>query len=136
MGRETSRRRRPTIALVALGALALTACGSDDSAAGSTEAFCDGINTLADSGDATDEGQDLATFRSIAEVAPEEISDEMDQLVEAFERLQTFDPQTATEDEMAEFLTLAEGLDGASTTVEEFARDNCPDLPTGFFGDE
>jgi hypothetical protein len=60
----------------------------------------------------------------------------MDQLVEAFEQLQSFDPEAATEDEIAEFVAIAEGLDEAGATVEDFTRDNCPDLPADFFGTE
>ena len=57
----------------------------------------------------------------------------MDLLVEAFERLRTFDPETASEGELADFPDFTEGLDGASTTVEEFAGENCPALPPDFF---
>ena len=136
MRQPVRRPHRRTIGLAAIGALALVSCGSDGGGGGSTGAFCDGITTLAESGDDTTEAQDLDAFRSVADVAPDEISDEMDQLVEAFERLQTFDPEAATEEQMAEFLSLADGLDEASTTVEEFAKENCPDLPAGFFASE
>jgi hypothetical protein len=60
----------------------------------------------------------------------------MNQLVEAFEQLQAFDPEAASEEEMADFLTLADGLDEASTAVEEFALENCPDLPADLFETE
>jgi hypothetical protein len=138
MRRRAPRPIRLAVGLAAVSALTLASCGSDgDGDASSTEAFCEMITALSDSGDDTtdDEGL-LAEFRSIADVAPEEISDEMDQLVEAFEQLQSFDPEAATEDEIAEFVAIAEGLDEAGATVEEFTRDNCPDLPADFFGTE
>jgi hypothetical protein len=142
MRRRAPRPIRLAIGLAAVSALTLGACdadndvGEDGGGAASTSAFCERIAELADSAADTTEEEGLDAFRSIADAAPEEISDEMDQLVEAFERLQSFDPEAASEDEMAEFMELAEGLDEASATVEEYARDNCPDLPADFFGTE
>ena len=99
----------------------------------STDAFCQQLPALADSDVDTTEAKDLAALQQVADAAPSEISDEMDLLVEAFERLRTFDSETASEEELADFLEFTEGLDGASTTVEEFAGENCPDLPPDFF---
>ena len=137
MRRRAPRPIRLAVGLAAVSALTLAACdGDSDSSGSNTDAFCEEITALAGSGDDTTEEEGLEAFRSIADVAPDEISDEMDQLVEAFEQLQTFDPEAASEDEIAEFVAIAEGLDEASSTVEQFARDNCPDLPDDFFGTE
>ena len=97
------------------------------------DAFCQQLPALADFDVDTTEAEDLAALQQVADAAPSEISDEMDLLVEAFERLRTFDSETASEEELADFPEFAEGLDGASTTVEEFAGENCPDLPPDFF---
>ena len=98
-----------------------------------TDAFCQQLPALADSDVDTTEAEDLAARQQVADAAPSEISNEMDLLVEAFERLRTFDSETASEEELADFPEFTEGLDGASTTVEEFAGENCPDLPPDFF---
>ncbi len=130
--------------LAAAATLTLVACGSaDDSGGGnsgsgstgggSTESFCEEIPALADTDVVTTEAEDLATLQQVADAAPSEISDEMDLLVEAFELLRSFDPEAASEDELADFLEFTEGLDEASENVEEFALSNCPDLPPDFF---
>jgi hypothetical protein len=133
---RASRTTRLATCLAAGAALTLAACGSDDGGGGSTEAFCEEMTALAESGDNTTEEQDLAALRSAAEAAPGEISDEMDELVEGLEQLQSFDADAASEEEMTEFLAIAGSLDEASTTVEQFAKENCPDLPADFFGTE
>jgi Asp-tRNA(Asn)/Glu-tRNA(Gln) amidotransferase C subunit len=139
MRKKSVRPIRLATGLVAAATLAMSACGSDDDGGGGdgdTAAFCEEIQTLAESTDETTEEQDLAALRSVADAAPGEIADEMNQLVEAFEQLQAFDPEAASEEEMADFLTLADGLDEASTAVEEFALANCPDLPADLFETE
>jgi hypothetical protein len=137
MQRSTSRPIR--IALALAGALALGACSSDggDSSdgdgSGSTETFCEEIATLADFDEDSTEEEDFAAIRAIADVAPDEISDEMDLLVDVFDEFQSFDPATSSEEELAEFLELADTIDEAGTSVEEFTVENCPDLPDGVF---
>jgi hypothetical protein len=143
MRQRTTRPIRLATGLIAAAALALTACGSDgdggsggDSGDGSTEAFCDEIQTLAESSDETTEAEDLAALQSVADVAPDEISDEMNELVDGLEQLQGFDPEAATEEEMTEFLAFADDLAAAGAAVEEFALENCPDLPADLFATE
>jgi hypothetical protein len=136
-----SRTPRPTrlvLALAAGGALVLGACGSDGDGGGggSTEAFCEQITQLAESSDDTTDEQNLAALQGVADAAPSEISDEMDELVSAFEELQSFDPEAASEEQLAEFLEIANGLDEASSTIEAFALENCPDIPTDLFETE
>jgi hypothetical protein len=129
------RSHRPWLALAAGAVLTLAACGSDDGGAGgSTGAFCDEMASLAASGDDTSDAENLAALQSVADAAPSEISDEMDQLVDAFEKLQSFDPEAASEEEMADFMALASDLDEPSARIEEYAKENCPDLPDDFFG--
>ena len=60
----------------------------------------------------------------------------MNELVDGFEQLQSFDAEAASEEEMGEFLAVAGSLDEASTAVEEFALENCPDLPADLFDTE
>jgi hypothetical protein len=135
--RRPTRPIRCSIALAAATTLALAACGSDGGGGGgSTEAFCEEIGSLADSDVETTEAQDLAALQAVAAAAPSDISDEMNQLVDAFEQVQSFDAETASEDDMTDFLALAGDIDAASTAVEEFASENCPDLPADFFSTE
>jgi hypothetical protein len=143
MRQRTTRPIRLATGLIAAAALALTACGSDgdggsggDSGDGSTEAFCDEIQTLAESSDETTEAEDLAALQSVADVAPDEISDEMNELVDGLEQLQGFDPEAATEEEMTDFLAFADDLAASGAAVEEFALENCPDLPADLFATE
>ena len=142
--RRRSNTTRFARCLAAGATLALFACGSDDDSGGgssgtestgggSTESFCEEIPSLADSDAVTTEAEDLATLQQVADAAPSEISDQMDLLVEAFQVLRSFDPEAASEDELADFLEFTEGLDEASENVEEFAFANCPDLPPDFF---
>ena len=126
------------VGVTAAGMLTLAACGSEEggggSGSGSTDAFCEEFTTFANFGDESTDERDLDALKATADAAPDEISDEMDQLVEAFERLRSFNPEAASEEELAEFLAIAEGLEEASATVEEFTMENCPDLPADFFG--
>jgi len=127
------------IALTATAAFALAACGSDGDSSGgggSTDAFCEEMGVLAESGTDTTEAEDLAALQAVASAAPSEISDEVNQLVDAFQQLQAFDPESASEDEMADFLELASSIDEAGAAVEDFAKENCPDLPADFFSTE
>jgi hypothetical protein len=110
--------------------------GGGGSGGGSTEAFCDEIQTLAESTGETTEEEDLAALQKVADVAPDEIADEMNELLDGFEQLQAFDPEAASEEEMGDFLAIADGLDEASTAIEEFALDNCPDIPADLFETE
>jgi hypothetical protein len=133
------RARRPirrAIGLTAGAALVLAACGSDSGGGTSTEAFCENMSAIAESGDDTTEEQDLAALQAVADVAPSEISDDMDQLLDVYEQLQAFDPEASSEEEMGEFLAIVGQLDEPATKVEEFAMENCPDLPADFFSTE
>jgi hypothetical protein len=144
MRQRTPRPIRLATGLVAAAALALAACGSDGDAGdggggdggddgGSSEAFCTEIQALAESTEETTEEEDLAALQAVADVAPDGIADEMNQLVDGLEQLQTFDPEAATEEEMTDFLEFTDDLGAAGTAVEEFALENCPDLPADLF---
>jgi hypothetical protein len=136
MRQHALRPVRLAVGLTAAAGLALAACGSDSGGGGSTDAFCEEIQALAESSDDTTEAEDLAALQSVADAAPSEISDAMNELVDGFEQLQSFDAEAASEAEMGEFLAIAGGLDEASTAVEEFALENCPDLPADLFSTE
>lgn len=137
-----TRPQRPVqfaLCLAAGVALTLTACGSDDDASsggggGDIDVFCEQIAAASDSSSEMTDAEELASLQAVADAAPSEISDEMDALVSAFAKLQTFDAEAASEDEMADFLAIADGVEEASTKVEEFAKENCPDLPADAFG--
>ena len=142
MRQRTTRPVRLATGLIAAAALTLAACGSDDDAGGGasgggdTETFCDEIQSLAESTAETTEEEDLAALQAVADAAPDEIADEMNVLVDGLKQLQAFDPEAASEEEMTDFLAVADGLDGASSAVEEFALENCPDLPADLFATE
>jgi hypothetical protein len=136
---RASRPTRILIGLTACGSLALAACGSDGDSGGGggdVEAFCAALAETAESDLDTTEEEDLAQVRAIADSAPSEISDAMDTLVDAFEQLQAFDFENATEEQMEEFGELLPAFEEATTAVESYARDNCPDLPDDFFSTE
>jgi hypothetical protein len=120
------------LCIAAGSTVALTACSGDDGG-GNTEAFCEELEQLAASTDDTTDAEDLAILQAIADVAPSEVSGAMDELVNVFEQLQSFDPESATDDEMADFLALADGVDQAGAELEAFATENCPDLPADIF---
>jgi len=131
--------RRPIhqlLGIAAAGVLTLAACGEDGDSGGSADVFCDEIAKLAESGGDTTEEEDLAALKAVADVAPSEISDEMDELLSGFEQVQAFDAESASEDEFTDFLAIAASLDQASIAIEEFATEKCPDLPANFFSTE
>jgi hypothetical protein len=142
MRQRTPRPIRLATGLIAAAALAMAACGSDgdagedgggDGGGGGNEAFCTEIQALAESTEETTEAEDRAALQAVADVAPDEIADEMNKLVDGLEQLQTFDPEAATEEEMTDFLAFTEDLGAAGAAVEEFALENCPDLPADLF---
>jgi hypothetical protein len=61
----------------------------------------------------------------------------MTKFLEVLERLQAFD-DPAFEDDITEteLADMDASLDEASLAIEEFAKDNCPDLPADFFSNE
>jgi hypothetical protein len=142
MRSRPARSTRILIALTACGSLALAACGSDgdsDSSGGGgddVEAFCAALAESAESDLDTTEEEDLAQLQAIADAAPDEVSGPMDTLIDIFEQLQAIDFETATEDELAEFEELLPTFEEATAEVEDYARDNCPDLPDDFFSTE
>jgi hypothetical protein len=140
MRQRTTRPIRRASGLIAAAALAMAACGSDGDAGGGgdggTGTFCEEIQALAESSDNTSEDESLAALQSVADAAPAEISSEMDQLIAGFELLLSFDPEAATEEEMSDFLAMADEIGEASTTVEEYALESCPDLPADVFATE
>jgi len=132
MRRRTSRPIRLAIGLTTCATLALAACGGD-SGEGSTEAFCDDLLAINEAGDDISDEEGLALLQSAADSAPSEISSEMDGFVEMFEQLLAFDVAAATDEEMAEFTNSAPDFEESNTKIEEFATENCPDLPADFF---
>lgn len=113
----------------------LGACaGSDDSNSDSDlDTFCEEITALAQSDADTTEAEDVAALRSLADAAPSAISGDLDDMVDGLRQLQGFDAETASDEEMAGFLDMIDGLDEASVRVEEFALANCADMPADLF---
>jgi hypothetical protein len=117
--------------------MALTACGSDDdsgSGGGSVDAFCDALETFADEPADAGDPTFVADFRALAETAPSEISDEINEMLSVFEQIDALPDEPGTEEEMNELLELASSIDEPGAAVEEFAMENCPDLSASVFG--
>jgi hypothetical protein len=135
MHRSTARPFRLAVVLAAGAALALTACGDDDGGGGgSTEAFCDELESFAAGTGDPEDPTFIADFRALADTAPSDISTEMDQMLEVFEAIEELPDEPASEEEMTEMLELAESIEEPIAAVEEFATENCPDLPASVFG--
>jgi len=126
---------RLVVCIAAGGALTFAACGGGDGG-GDTEAFCEEIVRVSESGTDTTAAEDLAALQALADVAPSEISDQMDELVSVFEQVQSFDAEAASEEEMLDFMELAGSIEETGVEVEEFALENCPDLPDDIFSIE
>ena len=138
MRRSTTRPIRLAIALATGGALALTACGDDDSSGGggggsSVDAFCAELETFSASTN-DDDDTFVADFKKVADAAPSEISGVMNRMLEAFERLDSLPDEPESEEQMAEMTELLESIEEPANAVEEFAVENCPDLPASIFG--
>jgi hypothetical protein len=135
MHRSSARPIRLAVALAAGAALALTACGDDDDSSGgaSTEAFCEEIEAFATSVNESDDTF-LADFERVADAAPDEISDEVNQMLEAFESLEALPDEPESEEQMAEMMELLEAIEEPADAVEAFGLENCPDLPPSIFG--
>ena len=133
MRQRASRPIRLAMGLAASGTLALAACGGD-SGGGSTEAFCDDLLAVNEASDDISDEDGLALLQAAADSAPSEISSEMDEFVAMFEQVLAFDVAAATDEEMAEFTNSAPDFEKSTTKIEEFATENCPDLPADFFG--
>ena len=132
MRQRASRPIRLAMGLAASGTLALAACGGD-SGGGSTEAFCDDLLAVNEASDDISDEDGLALLQAAADSAPSEISSEMEGFVEMFEQLLAFDVAAATDEEMAEFTNSAPDFEESTTKIQEFATENCPDLPADFF---
>jgi hypothetical protein len=135
MRQRTSRPIRLAMGLATSATLVLAACGSDSDSSdssGSTEAFCDDVLAIGDLGEDTTEEDGLAAFRTAADSAPSEISDEMNQFVDLLVRLQEFGEEP-TEEDIADITEVSAELEELSLKVEEFSKENCPDLPADFF---
>jgi hypothetical protein len=116
--------------------VALTACGDDDEGGGgSVEAFCQELEAFADDVADADDLSFVADFEAVVDAAPGEIADEMNQMLEAFEQLASMPDEPESEEQMNEMLELTASIEEPSAAVEEFARENCPDLPASVFGD-
>jgi hypothetical protein len=140
-----------------VGALALTACGSDDEAdatpaeqasgdatseddaateAAETDAppaaagggdFCVALETYVDDVN-PDPMADVAELELLASIAPSEIADDMERLAGMTAQMYDFDEITASQDEIAEFETLIEEFEPVSDRLDAWTIENCPDL--------
>ena len=105
--------RKTVVGVLAVGAVTvlLTAgCGDDSGAGGDVAAYCDKSAEL----DAADGFPSDADLDEIKELAPNEISDEVALLVDAFQ-----------EEGEAAFENAGEDFIAASAAIEEFEAENC-----------
>lgn len=154
----TLRNRRWWVAPLLAGALALTACGSDDDAdATPADAPSDDADAASESeGDADadaaaesdspgggdfcaaladytadvndDPIADVAELEQLADVAPSEIADDMQSLAELSAQIYDFDEMTASEEEIAEFEAVLAEFEPVSARLDAWTTENCPDL--------
>ncbi len=123
--------RRVVAGLSVAGLLTLGACGSDgggNGGAASTEAFCAQLGEVS-AGD----GSSIATdLQSLAEAAPDAISDDMQAFANLFNEMDAL--STDTSDEAAAQLAGKMGEFGDLTgRLDAWSNENCPDLPTNVF---
>lgn len=121
---------RTPIMLILAGALALVpaACGGDDDGGGSASGFCDLARDydeeFADSEPSDAEAKDA--LDRLADAAPDEISDDVQSVVDALDAIQEAgtDPErlAALEEELA-------GTEEASARVETFLDEECGIAP-------
>lgn len=127
------------LAAWALGTAALTACGGDDDAGGSTEAFCAALIEANAQDDVESLDQLIAVFVKIADSAPGEIKDDARNMADKMKELADLEAQAlaGTPDEAAELSQDAEAvnasLQSSADKVEAFATSSCDNLPEGFF---
>jgi hypothetical protein len=142
--------RRWFVAPLLVGALTLTACGSDDDAdatpageetdaatstAGEAETsdtpdsgeFCTALADYAQSA-GPDAITDPADLERLAGIAPQEIAGDFQDLADMSAQGIAFDEMTASEEEIAEFGALLEEFDPVAARVEAWTAENCPDV--------
>lgn len=131
-----------------VGALTLTACGSDDDAApagdptpataaeaetsdtADSDEFCTALADYAQSG-GPDAEADPAGLDRLASRAPQEIVGDMRDLADLTAQIFAFDEMTATDDEIAEFEAALERFDPVSARMEAWTAENCPNVELG-----
>lgn len=119
-----------------VGLLALSACGSDDESSSdaeggdtaSSEEFCAQLGELA-AGDGSSVVTDLQT---LAESAPDAISDDMQAFANLFNEMEAL--STEQTDEAAAQLADKIGEMGELTgRLDTWTNENCPDIPDNVF---
>lgn len=125
---------RPTRALIPLlvaSSVLLFGC-SDDGGGGSEEAFCELLASDADLDIETPEGQEA--FQEAMDAAPDEVSDDMEVLADAFEELSGVD-ENDPEALAAAFEVMADPeVMAAMSNIENFGVEKCgmdPGFMTG-----
>jgi hypothetical protein len=133
--------RLPCIAaLVATGALALAGCGGDDES--DVQAFCDKVDeiraaedpfanlntgSVEDTRAALEEAQ--ALFGEIADVAPGEIQEDVQQAEQFFDEFVTAVGDASSPEDLlgvaTEFQAQAEDFQATSARLEEYTNENC-----------
>jgi hypothetical protein len=129
----TPRIRRALAGLAVAGTLAISACGSDDAAdsgddAVSTEAFCTELGALA----ATEEGSISAELQSLADSAPDAITDDMQAFSRLFGELDALSTDESDE-AAAQMAELFGEYEDVTSRLDIWANDNCPELPENVF---
>jgi len=126
--------RRALAGVTVVGLLALSACGSDGDANGgggdaaTVEEFCSEVGKVA-AGDGSSAAADL---QSLAESAPDAISDDMQAFANLFNEMDALSTDGSDEaaaklaDKMGEYTDLTGRLD-------TWSNENCPDLPENVF---
>lgn len=118
-------RKLMAIGIVGVLATAAGACGGDDDDSASGADFCARAQSFQEEFGADESASDeegLAAFKELADIAPDEIKDEMNQLADFSERaIETGDDPDA----QAELIEEAAKLEEAGQKVTEYFQDEC-----------
>ena len=127
-------RTTPLLSFIVVGALSLAACGGSDSGSGDADP-CDAAQKVADTfeeGESAASAEDaiaaLGNFADalsdFAEVAPDDLKDDVELLADATQKLSESDPETGPSEEL---LALVDGeeYDAAGERLEDYIQGTC-----------
>lgn len=115
--------------IAGLGALSLTACGGDNS--GSASGFCDSIAKIEE--DNVDPNDDfdgaMKALEDIKSNSPGELKDDLTTFIDVMTRLN----DAGDDADFADFEGDFENMTMAVERIQDYADENCEDLPEGIF---
>ena len=124
---------RPTLIMgaVAVAALSFTACGGSGggNSAGDVEAFCAKYEEFDNAGDIDSNDDILDALDVLKDIAPAEISNDLDTAIDAFKTLsefeEKFDAGEEIDEEDASLVEASEQIDTTGEKIEDYVAANC-----------